>query len=606
MFQTYEAPEGGQDLAERVARLRVLMAKAGLDAVLVPRADEHQGEYVAPSAERLKWLTGFSGSAGLAVVARAAAALFVDGRYVTQAPTQVDTRTFEVLQIPDTKLSDWLGKHLKPGAVIGFDPWLHTAAMIEELAKSLEPKGIKLEALPRNPVDRIWGSDRPAPPQGAVVPHPARYAGKPAEQKIAELQAALRKGGEDAVILTLPDSIAWLLNIRGSDVAHNPVALAFAIVPASGKVELFVDPTKVSAEAKAHLAKLARISPPKALEDRVKALKGAPKRIRLDANTAASWFFRKLRGGKARIVRGPDPCLLPKARKNATEIKGARAAHKRDGAAVTRFLAWLDREAPQGRLDEIATSRHLETLRSETQALKEISFDTISGAGPNGAIVHYRVTTPTNRKLKPGELYLVDSGAQYIDGTTDITRTVAIGTPTREMQERFTLVLKGHIAIAMARFPKGTRGVDLDPFARRALWGAGLDFDHGTGHGVGSYLSVHEGPQNISKRGMTPLESGMIVSNEPGYYKEGAYGIRIENLVLVTEPEKVAGGEREVMGFETLTLAPIDRRLVVAELLSVDELAWLNAYHARVLDIIGPELGPVDRAWLEAATATIG
>ena len=376
-------------------------------------------------------------------------------------------------------------------------------------------------------------------------------------------------------------------------------------MPASGKVELFIDPAKVSAEAKAHLAKLARISAPKALEDRIKALKGTAKRIRLDANTAASWFFRKLKGGKARIVRGPDPCLLPKARKNAAEIKGARAAHKRDGAAVARFLAWLDREAPQGRLDEIAAARHLETLRSETQALKEISFDTISGAGPNGAIVHYRVTTPTNRKLKPGELYLVDSGAQYLDGTTDITRTVAIGTPTREMQERFTLVLKGHIAIAMARFPKGTRGVDLDPFARRALWEAGLDFDHGTGHGVGSYLSVHEGPQSISKRGMTVLEPGMIVSNEPGYYKQGAYGIRIENLVLVTEPEKVAGGEREVMGFETLTLAPIDRRLVVPELLSADELAWLNAYHARVLDIIGPELGPTDRAWLEAATAEI-
>jgi Xaa-Pro aminopeptidase len=605
MFQTYEAPEGGQNLAERTARLRELIAKAKLDAVLVPRADEHQGEYVPPSAERLKWLTGFSGSAGLAVVARSAAALFVDGRYVTQAPTQVDARTFEVLQIPDAKLSDWLGKHLKTGAAVGFDPWLHTAAMIEELARSLKPKGIKLKALPRNLVDRIWGRERPAPPQGSVVVHSTRYAGKPAEQKIAELQAALRKEGEDAVILTLPDSIAWLLNIRGSDVAHNPVALAFAIVPAAGKVELFIDPAKVDAEARAHLAKLARISASNALEKRIGVLKGTSKRIRLDANTAASWFFRKLGGGKARVVNGPDPCLLPKARKNATEIKGARSAHKRDGAAIARFLAWLDREAPQGRLDEIATSRHLETLRSETQALEEISFDTISGAGPNGAIVHYRVTTPTNRKLKLGELYLVDSGAQYIDGTTDITRTVAIGTPTREMQERFTLVLKGHIGIAMARFPKGTRGVDLDPFARRALWQAGLDFDHGTGHGVGSYLSVHEGPQNISKRGMTPLEPGMIVSNEPGYYKQGAYGIRIENLVLVTEPEKVPGGEREVMGFETLTLAPIDRRLVVPELLTVEELAWLNAYHARVLDIIGPELGPTDRAWLEAATADI-
>ena len=605
MFQTYEPPEGGQDLAERAARLRGLMAKGGLDAVLVPRADEHQGEYVAPSSERLKWLTGFSGSAGLAVVARAAAALFVDGRYVAQAPSQVDTRIFEVLQIPDAKLGDWLGKHLEAGSVVGFDPWLHTAAAIEELTKSLEPKGIELQALSRNPIDRIWGRERPAPPRAPIVLHPTSHAGKPAEQKLAELRAALRKEGEDAVILTLPDSIAWLLNIRGSDVAHNPVALAFAIAPVSGKVELFIDPTKVGAEVKGHLTKLAKISTPKMLADRIKALKGTSKRIRLDANTAASWFFRKLKGGKARIVLGPDPCLLPKARKNPTEIAGARLAHKRDGAAVARFLAWLDRESPQGGLDEIAASRHLETLRSETQALKEISFDTISGAGPNGAIVHYRVTTPTNRKLKPGELYLVDSGAQYVDGTTDITRTVAIGTPTREMQERFTRVLKGHISIARARFPKGTRGVDLDPFARRALWEAGLDFDHGTGHGVGSYLSVHEGPQSISKRSMTPLEPGMIVSNEPGYYKQGAYGIRIENLVLVSEPEKVADGEREVMGFETLTLAPIDRRLVVPELLSAEELQWLNAYHARVLDIIGPELGPTDHAWLQAATAPI-
>jgi Xaa-Pro aminopeptidase len=605
MFQTYDPPEGEQDLADRATRLRGLLVRSGLDAVLVPRADEHQGEYVAPAAERLKWLTGFSGSAGLAVVARSAAALFVDGRYITQAPTQVDTRIFEVVQIPDAKLADWLGKHLRAGAVVGFDPWLHTAAAVEDLAKSLELKGIKLKPLPRNLIDRVWGRERPAPPRGPVILHPTRYAGKPAEQKIAELQAALRKEGEDAVVLTLPDSIAWLFNVRGLDVAHNPVALAFAIVPANGKPELFIDPVKLNAEVKGHLAKLARISRPEALEDRLGALKGRDKRIRLDVNTAASWFFRKLKGGKARIVRGADPCLLPKARKNATEIEGTRAAHKRDGAAVARFLAWLDRESPQGALDEISASRHLETLRSETQALKEISFDTISGAGPNGAIVHYRVTTPTNRKLKPGELYLVDSGAQYIDGTTDITRTVAIGTPTREMRERVTLVLKGHIGIATARFPKGTRGVDLDPFARRALWDAGLDFDHGTGHGVGSYLSVHEGPQSISKRGMTALEPGMIVSNEPGYYKQGAYGIRIENLVLVTEPEKVAGGEREVMGFETLTLAPIDRRLVAPELLSTEELAWLNAYHARVLDIIGSELGPTDRAWLEAATAEI-
>jgi Xaa-Pro aminopeptidase len=606
MFQTYDSPEPAQSSAQRVERLRELMVQRGLDAVLVPRADEHQGEYVAPSAERLRWLTGFSGSAGLAIIGRKAAALFVDGRYVVQAPQQVDTRTFQILEIPEAKPSEWLRAQLSSGGTVGFDPWLHTAGMIEELAKVLEPKGIKLKALPGNPVDRVWGRARPAPPRGPVVPHPLKYAGKSAEQKLADLQADLKKEGQDAVILTLPDSIAWLFNIRGSDVTHNPVALAFAIVPVSGKAELFVDPAKVGPEARAHLSSVAKVSESAALERRMAALKRTSKRVRIDPNTAASWFFRKLKGGKAKIERAADPCLLPKARKNTAEIKGARAAHKRDGASVVRFLAWLDRESPKGTLDEIGASRQLETVRSETQALKEISFDTISGAGSNGAIVHYRVTTATNRLLKPGELYLVDSGAQYLDGTTDITRTVAIGKPTREMQERFTLVLKGHIAIATTRFPKGTRGIDLDPFARRALWEAGLDFDHGTGHGIGSYLSVHEGPQSISKRGMTVLEPGMIISNEPGYYKKGAYGIRIENLVLVEEPQKVADGDREVMAFETLTLAPMDWRLVLSELLSEAELDWLNAYHARVREIIGPELGSADRAWLDAATAPIG
>jgi Xaa-Pro aminopeptidase len=524
---------------------------------------------------------------------------------VVQAPAQVDTRTFEVLQVPQAKLEDWIGKHLKAGGVVGFDPKLHTAAMIEDLAKTLKPKGIKLKALAANPVDRIWGRERPAQPKGAVIPQAMKYAGKSAEQKITELQAALRKEGEDAVVLSLPDSIAWLLNIRGSDVAHNPVALAFSIVPASGKPELFIDPGKIGPETKTHLAALAKISETAALERRLTALKATGKRIRLDPATASSWFFRKLSGGKARIVRAADPCLLPKARKNAAEIKGARAAHKRDGAAVTRFLAWLDRESLEGKLDEISASRRLETIRSETQALKEISFDTISGAGPNGAIVHYRVTTATNRKLGPGELYLVDSGAQYVDGTTDITRTVAIGKPTREMCERFTLVLKGHIGIATARFPEGTRGIDLDPFARRALWQAGLDFDHGTGHGIGSYLSVHEGPQSISRRGMAVLEPGMIISNEPGYYKEGAYGIRIENLQVVTPATPIPGGERPMLGFETLTMAPIDRRLIVTGMLTAEERRQMDAYHARVLKVVGPQVPEDVMAWLAEACAPL-
>jgi Xaa-Pro aminopeptidase len=606
MFQTFDPPRAGADHSQRVARLRDLMAKAGVDVVLVPRADEHQGEYVARSAERLAWLTGFTGSAGLAAIARTTAALFVDGRYTVQARAQVDGRLFEILEIPGARLSEWLERKFPNGAVVGFDPWLHSANAIEELAKAVGEKGIKLKPLARNLVDRVWGKARPAPPKGPVVAHALKYAGKPAEQKISDLQVTLRKDGQDAVVLTLPDSIAWLFNIRGSDVAHNPVALAFAIVPVTGKPELFVNSAKIGVDAKAHLTPLARINAPSALEARLAALKKTNKRVRLDPATAAYWFFRKLKGGKARVVRATDPCILPKAHKNAAEIKGARAAHKRDGAAVVRFLAWLDREAPKGGVDEIGATQQLETMRAETQALKEISFDTISGAGSDGAIVHYRVTRATNRKLGAGELFLVDSGAQYLDGTTDVTRTVAIGRPTREMQERFTLVLKGHIAVATTLFPKGTRGIELDPFARRALWAAGCDFDHGTGHGIGSYLSVHEGPQSISRRGMAVLEPGMIVSNEPGYYKEGAYGIRIENLILVTEPTKPAGGDREMMGFETLTLAPIDRRLVAADMLAPEELAWLNAYHARVREVIGPELGPTDRGWLEAATAPIG
>jgi Xaa-Pro aminopeptidase len=603
MFQTYEPPQSGAESSGRIDLLRELMARAGVDALLVPHGDEYSNEYLPACAERLAFVTGFTGSAGQAIVTRDGAVLFVDGRYILQAPRQVDTETFEVLQTGagKPKPSEWLVKALKPGAVVGFDPRLHPPLYIDELAAELAPKRIKLKALPRNPVDRLWGKARPSPPQGAVAVHPAKYAGKSAEEKLSELQVALKKEGHDAVVLTSPPSICWLLNIRGSDVAHNPVVLAFAIVPASGKAELFIDPAKVGKEAKAHLAPLARLSPPEALGNRLTALKTASKTVSLSPG-APVWFHRKLKGGKGRVVRALDPCNLPKARKNAVEIKGARAAHKRDGVAMARFLAWLDREAGGGRVDEIAAAEKLEELRAETQALKEISFDTISGSGPNGAIVHYRVSTATNRALKPGELYLVDSGGQYLDGTTDVTRTVAIGEPTREMAERFTLVLKGHIAIATARFPKGTRGVDLDPFARRALWEAGLDFDHGTGHGVGSYLNVHEGPQGIAKQAMVPLEPGMIVSNEPGYYKKGAYGIRIESLVLVTEPAKVPGGERELMGFETLTLVPIDRRLVVPELLSPAELDWLDAYQARVRETIGPELGAEDRAWLEQAT----
>jgi len=604
MFQTFEASSQRGASPERIKDLRRLMERARLDAYLVPRADEHQGEYVPPSSERLKWLTGFSGSAGLAIVTKKGAALFVDGRYTVQARAEVDTALVEISQLPRMSISEWLCEHLARGQTVGFDPRLHTVAEFERLKGALEGKGIKLRPVGRNLVDRVWGRSRPAPPQNPVSVHPAKLAGRTAPDKIADIQKRLKADRHDAVVLTLSDSIAWAFNIRGSDIAHTPVALAFAIVPQSGRPELFIAPGKIDASARAHLSAFAKISTPQALDDRLKALRGAKKRVRLDPHTASFWFARAL-GGPGRIARGPDPCLALKAVKTAAEIKGTHAAHLRDGAAVTRFLAWLDAEAPSGAVDEIEAVRRLESFRRATNQLREISFDTISGSGPNGAIVHYRVNEATNRKLRSGELFLIDSGAQYLDGTTDITRTVAIGKPTKEMRERFTLVLKGHIAIATARFPKGTRGIDLDPLARRALWQHGLDYDHGTGHGVGSYLSVHEGPQSISRAGMAALEPGMICSNEPGYYKEGAYGIRIENLVLVTEAHEVAGGDREMMGFETLTLAPIDRRLIVKDMLGAEERAWLDAYHAHVLKTIGPEVDADTRRWLAEATAPL-
>jgi len=599
MFQTFDTPNPPQAAIERIASLRRAMLKQKVDAFLIPRADEHQGEYVPPCAERLRFITGFTGSAGLAVVAAKRAALFVDGRYTVQVQSEADPDIFEFPGLARTRLAPWLLEHCKKNDVVGYDPWLHTAGEIGRLTAVLKPHGIALKPLKANLVDRVWGDDRPPAPARPVIPHPMKYAGRSAEDKIADVQSALA-GKHDAVVLTLPDSLCWLFNIRGSDVAHNPVVLAFAIVPAQGKPELFINPDKLSKEARAHLDGVARISPAAKLKERLVAMKVAGKRVRIDPETAAVWFTRVL--GAKSVAPGPDPCIALKAIKNAAEIKGTRAAHARDGAAMCNFLCWLDEAASGGTLDEITAVKKLEEFRAETGALKEISFDTISGSGPNGAIVHYRVSAATNRKLKPGELFLLDSGAQYADGTTDITRTVAIGKPSTEMRERFTLVLQGHIAVASARFPKGTRGIDLDPFARRALWEKGLDYDHGTGHGVGSYLSVHEGPQSISRAGMVPLEPGMICSNEPGYYKQGAYGIRIENLVLVTPGIIPERGERAAMSFETLTLVPIDSRLIDARLLAPKEREWLNAYHAEVRSVISPLVSPATRRWLTAAT----
>lgn len=601
MFQTFRDTNDPSRGKSRVLALRKKMQRYGVTAFLVPRADEYQNEYVPPCAERLQWLTGFSGSAGMAIVMEEEAALFVDGRYTLQAPRQVDTKTFNVLQIPENKPSEWLKTRIGKESVVGYDPRLHTIAATARLEKATSARGARLEPLPVNLVDSIW-KNRPAPPCKPVSLHPLEFAGVTAAKKIAHIQKALRKAKTDAVVLTLPESIAWLLNIRGQDVPHTPLPLSFLVLPAKDKPRLFIAPKKLTGTVRSALSKNVIIRKPEDLDDALAELGARKATVRLDPQTAAQWFAGLLTDAGAKIVHGPDPCLLPKARKNRFEIAGARAAHKRDGTAICRFLAWLDANALSGKLDEIKAAKKLESFRAATGELKDISFDTISGAGANGAIVHYRVTTASNAKLEPGTLYLVDSGGQYADGTTDITRTVAIGEPTTDMRRHYTLVLKAHIAISTARFPKGARGADLDPLARAPLWQAGLDFDHGTGHGVGSYLSVHEGPQRISRLGTVELEPGMIISNEPGYYRTGAYGIRIENLVLVTPARKIAGGERAMMGFETLTLAPYDRRLIEPALLTAAERKWVDIYHRRVGREIGPHLAGKDKAWLDAAT----
>lgn len=600
MFQTFDIAGGPQHVAARVTALRQWMAKSKLDAVLVPRADAHQGEYVPAAAERLAWLTGFTGSAGLAVVARKFAVLMVDGRYPVQAATETDTDIFDISLEPRAKLADLLIDRLPKGAVVGFDPWLHTTSEIRRLSDTLKAKGLKLKAMRSNPIDKLWGKARPAPPNGAVVVQPVRLAGTTADEKVSTIQTALKTAGHGAVVLTLPDSICWLLNMRGSDVAHNPVALCFAILPASGRVELFIDAAKLDKQTKAHLSTNAKVLRPAQFSERLSALKGGKRKVRVDPNTAAHAI--RLALGDKTAVDGADPCILPKAIKTAAEIAGSQSAQLRDGAAMVKFLAWLDACAPGDGIDEISAVRKLEQHRAETGELRDISFATIAGSGPNGAIVHYRVNEATNRALQSGELFLIDSGGQYQDGTTDITRTVAIGPPTDDMRRMYTAVLKGHIAVATARFPKGTRGIDLDPFARRPLWDCGADFDHGTGHGIGSYLSVHEGPQSISRAGMAELKPGMLLSNEPGYYRKGAYGIRLENVVLVTEAETRTSEDRAMMRFETLTRVPFDRRLIDVDALDVRERDWLDAYHHTVWNDLNGLVDDEAGDWLKTAT----
>ncbi|GEO99167.1 aminopeptidase P family protein [Methylobacterium haplocladii] len=600
-FQTFDDPSHRKG-PERIAALRAAMREAGVDAFVVPRADEHQSEYVPANAERLAWLTGFTGSAGTAVVLADKAALVVDGRYTLQAPEQVDTDVVTVVPLAETTPDAWIGEHLGADKVLGYDPWLHTADGVARLERAAAKAGASLAPV-ANLVDAVWAG-RPRQPAGRVVLQPIEHAGETAEAKLDRIREKLATAKVDALVISDPHNLAWAFNLRGSDVAHTPLALGYAIVPCEGRPGLFLSSTDLAPEARAGLSALADLNPRISFEDALAALGGRPSKIRLDAGTAGAALKEGIvaAGGSADV--GPDPITGMKAVKNAVEIDGSRAAHKRDGIAVTRFLAWLQREGCNG-VGEIEAVEALEDFRAESGLLREVSFPTISGSGPNGAIVHYRVTTATDRRAGPGELFLIDSGAQYADGTTDITRTVAIGTPSAEMRDRFTRVLQGHIAIARAVFPKGTTGAQIDAFARRPLWEAGLEFDHGTGHGVGAFLSVHEGPQRIAKTGTVALEPGMILSNEPGYYRAGAYGIRIENLILVEE-RTIEGAERPMLGFETLTLVPIDRSLIVFELLSQAETAWLDVYHDRVRTTLGPDLDPDTRAWLEDATRPIG
>ncbi|WP_020177995.1 aminopeptidase P family protein [Methylopila sp. M107] len=601
-FQSFDETADPSQGAPRLAALREALREKGLDGFLLPRADEHQNEYLPPAAERLAWLTGFTGSFGFVIVLTEKAALFVDGRYTVQARTQVDTAAFTPVNVSDMTPSDWLKDAGKEGQRIGYDPKLHTLDGFERFKKAATSAGLSLVALDRNPVDDLW-ADRPAPPHAAVTLHDEKFAGETAQAKLARVQAELSKSKADALLVTDAHCLAWAFNIRGGDVKHTPLPLGFAIIPAKGRPTVFLDGRKLSNAVRDALSETTEIAEPRDLETALGTLGVEGATVRLDASASAVAFARALEAAGAKLQRGADPIAKLKAVKNACELNGARVAHLRDAAALARFLHWLDEEAPKGEIDEIVCAEALETFRRETGRLKDVSFDSISAAGPNAALPHYRVTRATNRKLTPG-FYLIDSGAQYEDGTTDVTRTVVIGEASPELRDRFTRVLKGHIAIATAVFPKGVSGAQLDAFARRFLWDVGTDFEHGTGHGVGSYLSVHEGPQRISKLGTTTLEPGMILSNEPGYYKEGHYGIRTENLIVV-EKRDIPGAEREMRGFETITLAPIDRRAIEIALLTGDERKWLDLYHARVVEEVGPLLDEEVRAWLESACAPL-
>jgi len=587
----------------RLAALRAEMMARSADGFIVPLNDEFHGEAAPACSERLKWLTGFTGSAGVAAVLKDRAAIFVDGRYTLQVVNEVDTSLFEPQHVSDEPMFAWIEENMVKGQTLAIDPWLHTESSVNAFKQLTKRLGISLKETETNFIDDVW-TDRPQPPLAMVVPHADIFAGETSRDKRAAVAATLQEDGVEACIHTLPDVNAWLLNIRGADLPCTPFALGFGILHKDATVDLYMDERKLSPELPEHLGNSVRLFNPDQFQAGLASLAG--KTVQIDPATTSQWIVNKLANAQAKIVRADDPCLLPKATKNAAEVDGTRNAHIRDGAAVTKFLHWLSLNAASGLIDEISAEEQLREFRKTGENFKDLSFPTISAAGPNGALCHYRSTAASNRKLETGTLFLVDSGGQYLDGTTDITRTVAVGEPKEEMRQRFTLVLKGHIALATARFPKGTTGSQLDTLARAPLWAAGLDYDHGTGHGVGSYLSVHEGPHRISKMpNSIALKPGMIISNEPGYYKADDYGIRIENLVTVYEIDDLKNAELTTYGFETLTFAPLDQNLIVETLLTAEEIRWVNDYHQTVWNKISPLVSGEVKDWLQAATTPI-
>ena len=604
MIQDFSV-KGGPELGRaHLPLLRAEMKRRGLDGFIVPHEDEYQNEYLPAATDRLAWLTGFTGSAGAAVVMADKAVVLVDGRYTLQVRAQVDGTLFSFADLVSEGIAGWVRSHAKKGDVIGYDARLFTPDALAGIEAAVKAAGAELAAQAGNPLDAVW-DDRPPMPDARLSVQPLDYAGQPHGEKIANIARALKSEGADAAVITAPASIAWLFNIRGGDVACSPLPLSTALVREDGSAMLFINPDKVTGAVRAHLGNSVAICEEEALTGTLAALKGHS--IALDPASASAWMFDAVQEAGAQVRRAADPCALPRACKNAVEIEGARRAHIRDGAALTRFLHFMAGEQGQsGQMDEISAAVKLEEFRRQTGALEDLSFESISGAGADGAIVHYRVTTASNAKIERGTLYLIDSGGQYRDGTTDVTRTIAIGTPTKEMRRHFTLVLKGHIALARVRFPQGTTGTHLDTLARASLWQAGLDYAHGTGHGVGSYLGVHEGPQRIARAwNDVALRPGMIVSNEPGYYKTGGYGIRIENLQVVSAAKAIPGGEQPMLGFETLTLAPIDRALIVPDMLNADEKGWLNGYHAKVLATHEAAVSTDEAQWLRKACTPV-